>query len=134
MSKYYELIIFTAAIEEYADYIVEQIDPEHHITHKLYRRHTVSKDNKTIKDLNKIGREIDKVCIIDNNKENFSLQPENGIEVRPFIDDENDDELLVLANELVRVYKMIIKNDTSKDFRTYIRNIQNKIQKRNDIV
>lgn len=134
LSKYYELIIFTAAIEEYADYIVEQIDPEHHISHKLYRRHTVSKDNKTIKDLNKIGREIDKVCIIDNNKENFSLQPENGIEVRPFIDDENDDELLVLANELVRVYKMIIKNDTSKDFRTYIRNIQNKIQKRNDIV
>ena len=28
--------------------------------------------------------------------------------MRPFIDDENDDELLVLANELVRVYKMII--------------------------
>ena len=54
--------------------------------------------------------------------------------MRPFIDDENDDELLVLANELVRVYKMIINNDTSKDFRTYIRNIQNKIQKRNDIV
>ena len=132
LSRYYELIIFTAAIEEYADYIVERIDPEHHIEHKLYRRHTVSKGDRMIKDLNKIGREIDRVCIIDNNKENFSLQPENGIEVRTFIDDDNDDELILLTGELVKAYKLIIKNNTSKDFRLYIRNIQNKIHKRNE--
>ena len=34
-----------------------------------------------IKDLSKLGRDLTKILIIDNNKDNFSLQPENGLHI-----------------------------------------------------
>lgn len=40
MSKYYEIVIFTAALQEYADQVVDQIDPGNKIKYRLYRQHT----------------------------------------------------------------------------------------------
>lgn len=41
MSVYFELVIFTAAMQDYADNILDQLDPDHSmISHRLYRQHT----------------------------------------------------------------------------------------------
>lgn len=41
MSKYYEVVIFTASVKDYADTILDQLDPEHKfISFRLYREHT----------------------------------------------------------------------------------------------
>lgn len=41
ISKYYEVIIFTAATQEYANRVVNLIDPNNeNISHRLYRQHT----------------------------------------------------------------------------------------------
>ena len=45
MSKYYEIVIFTAATQDYADWVLDKIDPEHHISHRLYRQHAYAKDS-----------------------------------------------------------------------------------------
>jgi len=37
MHFYYELVIFTAAIKDYADWILDRLDPENLISHRLYR-------------------------------------------------------------------------------------------------
>lgn len=37
MNKYYELIIFTAASQEYADLVIDLIDPHNLVKHRLYR-------------------------------------------------------------------------------------------------
>lgn len=37
MAKYYEIVIFTAALQEYADQVVDQIDVGNNIKHRLYR-------------------------------------------------------------------------------------------------
>ena len=37
MRYHYELVVFTAAIPEYADWIIDSIDLERCITHRLYR-------------------------------------------------------------------------------------------------
>ena len=37
MGKYYEIAIFTAAIKDYADEVIDQIDVTQAITHRLYR-------------------------------------------------------------------------------------------------
>jgi CTD small phosphatase-like protein 2 len=42
MSKYYEVIIFTAAVKDYADWAIDQIDPGKVIKHRLYRQHALS--------------------------------------------------------------------------------------------
>lgn len=52
------------------------------ITHRLYRQHTHRQKDipYAIKDLNKLGRPLEKTIIIDNIKENFEYtSPDNGI-------------------------------------------------------
>lgn len=42
MSKYYEIIAFTASHESYADVVLDEIDPERqYIRHRLYRRNCI---------------------------------------------------------------------------------------------
>lgn len=123
----YEIIIFTASVEEYANFVLEKIDTNHKISHKLYRRHTICKDdnNVLIKDLNKLGRDINKICIIDNNKDSFSLQPENGLNISTYIGDENDKELLFLTNDLVKLH-----NNAESNIIPHLKRIRKKMEKR----
>jgi CTD small phosphatase-like protein 2 len=37
ISQFYEVVIFTAALSDYADWILEKIDPKGLIKHRLYR-------------------------------------------------------------------------------------------------
>ena len=36
LSEYYELVVFTAGMPDYADWILDEIDKEHKIAHRLY--------------------------------------------------------------------------------------------------
>ena len=45
MSKYYEIVIFTTATQSYADWVLNEIDPNHYISHRLYRQHLYSNDS-----------------------------------------------------------------------------------------
>lgn len=96
LSKYYELIIFTAALKDYADLIIDQIDPQRYITHRLYRQHCTPDGEFHVKDIVKLGRGLEKILIIDNLAESFQRQPENGILVKDWFDDMEDNELAML--------------------------------------
>lgn len=39
MSEFYEVVIFTAALKDYADFILNIIDVKKIIKHRLYRQH-----------------------------------------------------------------------------------------------
>ena len=124
MGKYFELVIFTSAEEEYANIVLEEIDKNKVITHKLYRRHVEYSDGFCLKDLNKIGRDLKKVCIIDNDKNNFKLQMENGIEIKEFLGEQDDNELDLLGDLL-----MSIIESNLEDIRPVIKDIRNKMNK-----
>jgi CTD small phosphatase-like protein 2 len=66
----------------------------------LYRRHTIPTKNSYIKDLSKLGRDLNRTLIVDNVKENFCLQPENGLHISNFLGDEKDNELRKLSKDL----------------------------------
>ena len=66
MAKYFELIIFTAATKEYADPLINLIDPKNKISHRFYRQHLTEHEKIMIKDLSKIGRNLNSVIILDN--------------------------------------------------------------------
>ena len=78
-----------------------------------------------MKDLNKLGRDINKVCIIDNNKENFGLQPENGLHISSFVGDQNDNELNILSKELMQIIKSNLN-----DIKPIIKKLQKSMKKR----
>lgn len=66
-------MIFTASVEEYADLILNHLDPNNKIISKrFYRKDTDLINNEyTVKDLLKIDRDLRKIIIIDNLPENF---------------------------------------------------------------
>ncbi|CAD8073346.1 unnamed protein product [Paramecium sonneborni] len=90
LSKYYEIIIFTAAQPDYANFIIDIIDKQQVVKARLYREHTKARDNVYVKDLSIIGRDLNKVIIVDNMPENFQLQPENGVYIQSWTGEQKD--------------------------------------------
>lgn len=104
MGKYYEIVVFTAALQDYADWILNRLDTNNSVNYRLYRQHTYSQANYHIKDLSKLGRDLSKSIIVDNIPENFQLQPENGIYIKSWFKDPEDNalmELMPLLKEIV---------------------------------
>ena len=125
LSEYCEIVIFTAALKSYADLVVDGIDPDGVISDRLYRQHTIGIGNANIKDLEKLGRDIKHVIIIDNYLDNFSLQPKNGLNILDFEGNEYDDELNYLKNDLIKLFKL-----NPDDVRSYLKDIQIDMDKR----
>lgn len=66
MSSYYELVVFTAGLKDYADWILNDFDRHGLISYRLYRHHTRFRSGVYVKDLSKLGRNLQKTIIIDN--------------------------------------------------------------------
>ena len=129
VGKYYELIIFTTATQDYADALIDAVEEDKiYFDHRLYREHAIIIDNDFIKDLTRIGRPLDKIIIVDNMPQNFRLQKENGIIIKAFWGEDNLDTALydlypILVNiakeggdvrkSLVKYKEEIVKNVTS---------------------
>ena len=105
VKNYYELIIFTAATQDYADPIINAIEEKgKFFDYRLYRIHTTIINNDFVKDLSKLGRNMNKIIIVDNMPQNYQLQPNNGINIRPFWGkDQNDMALKDLIDILVNI-------------------------------
>jgi Dullard-like phosphatase family protein len=93
----YELVIFTAATQEYADWVVGQIDPKGLIHYRLYRQHALPWGPLFAKDFSRLGRDLDRTLIIDNVQENFMKHPDNGIYINTWYDDMSDTALTNLT-------------------------------------
>lgn len=83
MAKYYELVIFTAGTQDYADSILDALfwylgsGYSQCISHRLYRQHTRNEDDVYVKDLDLIRSDkietLTSTIIIDNTKGSFLL-------------------------------------------------------------
>ena len=105
--NFYELVVFTAATQDYADPIINAIEQKGTaFDHRLYRIHTIIINNDFVKDLSRLGRDLSRVIIVDNMEQNYKLQPNNGITIRPFWGkDVNDMALLDLLTILTKIVK-----------------------------
>lgn len=113
----FELIVFTASNKDYADYCIDQIDPHHLIKHRLYRQSCSDLNGATVKDLALLNRNLKKVIIIDNSPMSYLLHPYNAIPISTWTEDKQDNELIVIAEELLKnadsddVYSFLVQKD-----------------------
>ncbi len=114
LSHFCEIVIFTASTRNYADIVINGLDCKNLIDYKLYREHTDEYNGINIKDLSKLGRDLNKVIIIDNIEENYFLQPKNGLNIIDFEGDENDNELDYILEDLLKIVKVPGKNITEE--------------------
>lgn len=66
MHKYFEMVIYTASLSKYAEPLVEILDPDHFCSYKLFREHCTFYNNAFVKDLTRLGRNMNDVIILDN--------------------------------------------------------------------
>jgi CTD small phosphatase-like protein 2 len=95
-AKMFELVLFTASQDNYANKVLDHVDPAGYIQHRLFRRHCTKVRGNFVKDLSRLGRKLDQTIIIDNSPLTFAFQPLNGIPCDNWFDDQMDQELLQL--------------------------------------
>ena len=121
INKYYEIVTFTAGTKDYADNILNLLDiNDNLIKYRLYRQHTIIMGCHVFKDLTKLGRDLNRTIIIDNLKDNFKLQPKNGLFIKTWTSDINDNQF----QDLLKILKDIVLLDV-KDVRPVIEQIDN---------
>ena len=95
MGHYYELIVWTSATEAYANSLIDAIEFEKkYFDYVLFREHAIIIGDDFVKDLNRVGRSLDRVIIVDDMPQNFRLQKQNGITIKPFLGDDYNDTAL----------------------------------------
>lgn len=108
VSERFNIIIFTAGMQAYADPILDDLDPNNIIFKKRYYRDSCVysiKKQGLVKNLNIITNDMKSIIIVDNTSMSYSLQPENGIPIISWYgNDKNDKELLNLIPILDEIY------------------------------
>lgn len=65
--KWYNLIIFTASVQEYADPVIDWLERERaYFSGRYYRQHCTYRNGAYIKDLSHVEPDLSKVMILDN--------------------------------------------------------------------
>ena len=101
-NKDFEVIVFTASHQCYADKVLDFLDPTRRlIHHRLYREHCLNIDGVNIKDLRIFSnRRVEDIVIVDNAAYSFAYQLDNGIPIISWYEDRYDRELFKLIDYL----------------------------------
>ena len=65
--KWYNLVVFTASVQEYADPVIDWLEQERkYFSGRFYRQHCTFRNGAYIKDLSSVEPDLSKVMILDN--------------------------------------------------------------------
>ncbi|PXF41214.1 Mitochondrial import inner membrane translocase subunit tim50 [Gracilariopsis chorda] len=115
MASFYEIVVFTSSLNMYADPILDKLDPNMYISHRLYRAETHYRNGVHVKDLSRLNRDLSRVIVIDHDEKHVSMQPENCILIPKWDGDASDTSLL----DLIPVLEGVVRRDV-KDVRNHI--------------
>jgi len=128
LSANFEVILFTASENEYANLVVQKFDPQNkYFSHRLYREHCtpvvcqMPQDNFSrrvcfVKDLNVLNRDLKKTVIIDNSILAFAYNLSSGVPLPSFYGQPWDTELPMLV-DILEDFRQQISNDSNFDVR-----------------
>lgn len=93
MGELFECILFTASLAKYADPVADLLDITGCFRTRLFRESCVFYKGNYVKDLSKLGRDLDNTCIVDNSPASYIFHPQNAIPCMSWFDDQDDTEL-----------------------------------------
>jgi CTD small phosphatase-like protein 2 len=124
--KEFEVVIFTASVKLYGEHVLKVLDnagskknPSYRLRYKFYRDSCTKIKGNYVKDLRLLGRDLSQVVIIDNSEQAFSFQPENGILISSWFNDQND-------KELEKMLDLLAQLKDCQDVREFLQNNINK--------
>lgn len=104
--RLFEIVIFTASHHQYANQIMDAIDPQKHLGRlRLCRGQCTETTAGRVKDLSQLGRPLERIALIDNTPLAYAFQRRNGIPIESWFSDPSDRallQLLPMLRELAR--------------------------------
>jgi Dullard-like phosphatase family protein len=102
VNKDFEVFVFTASHQCYANVVLDYLDPTGELIHaRFFRDNCINMGGIYIKDLRIFAnRKLNDVVIVDNAAYSFAYQIDNGIPIISWHDDREDRELLNLTDYL----------------------------------
>jgi len=95
VAKHFELVVFTASLSEYANPVLDTLDREGLIEHRLFRESCVLHEGQAyVKDLSRLGRKLKDCIIVDNSPLSYLYDPTNAIGCTSWFGDPHDVELV----------------------------------------
>jgi len=133
MGRKFELVVFTSARQDYAERVINILDPQNTlIKYALFRQSCVPYKGICMKEFGVISnRNIEDMIMVDNAIFSFALNLENGIPIKPYFEGRDDRELKFLADMLDRLQpyedtRNFIQNQLKlSSFYSYLRSINN---------
>ncbi|OAA67307.1 nif domain containing protein [Niveomyces insectorum RCEF 264] len=96
--KWYNLVVFTASVQEYADPVIDWLESERkYFSARYYRQHCTYRHGAFIKDLSAVEPDLSKVMILDNSPLSYMFHQDNAIPIQGWISDHTDNDLLHLV-------------------------------------
>ncbi|PHH66902.1 hypothetical protein CDD81_5254 [Ophiocordyceps australis] len=95
--KWYNLVVFTASVQEYADPVIDWLESERKFfSARYYRQHCTYRQGAYIKDLSFVEPDLSKVMILDNSPLSYLFHEDNAIPIQGWINDPTDSDLMHL--------------------------------------
>jgi Dullard-like phosphatase family protein len=93
--QWFDVVIFTASLRQYADPVIDHLDPKRLLRKRMFRESCVNRAGVYIKDLTQVHSDLSKIAIIDNSPVAYSMQKENAIPITDWFGDNLQDEALL---------------------------------------
>lgn len=94
VSNWYNLVVYTASVREYADPVIDLIDNHRRYFKNRFFRSSCS--DQFFKDLSLVDEDLSRVCMLDNSAASFALYPDNAIPIESWREGASDEGLLEL--------------------------------------
>ncbi|PTB40984.1 hypothetical protein M441DRAFT_47469 [Trichoderma asperellum CBS 433.97] len=96
--KWFNLVVFTASVQEYADPVIDWLESERKFfSARYYRQHCTYRQGAYIKDLSSVEPDLSKVMILDNSPLSYLFHEDNAIPIQGWINDPTDSDLMHLV-------------------------------------
>jgi len=95
VAEWFDLIIFTASMQQYADPLIDQLDTSKLVKGRLFRESCLAKEGNFVKDLSLIGQDLATTIIVDNSPIAYSHNKENALPIENWMGDNPQDDALL---------------------------------------
>ncbi|CUM66452.1 uncharacterized protein PRCAT00004116001 [Priceomyces carsonii] len=96
VGQLFEVVVFTASVLKYGDPLLDKLDLDKCVHHRLFRDSCYNYQGNFIKNLSQIGRPLADTIIIDNSPASYIFHPQHAIPISSWFSDTHDNELIDL--------------------------------------
>mmetsp|Transcript_29872 Transcript_29872/g.83477 ORF Transcript_29872/g.83477 Transcript_29872/m.83477 type:complete len:293 (+) Transcript_29872:298-1176(+) len=96
VEQWFEVVIFTASLQGYADPVIDRLDVHGHLRKRYFRESCLDVQGNHVKDLARAGFDVRSTIIVDNSPVAYAHDVDNAIPIDHYFakNDDADDELL----------------------------------------